>query len=198
MKCDDFRSIYNSIIIIIQWYFPVYLVICVLTAPAHAWIQGSDPVLMRSILLLVWWSWSDSDVDAGQEGGWDGTAGEEERWAGGWTAMVGSIGMVGVLSELRWGGCYNNNYYLVYVWWWCMVWWGVSAVSGSSGRDEIPCSLMKSHDMKSNVASGGSNERMLSDSKRQIPRITARESQENLLMKKSVWLAWGSNPWPLH
>lgn len=38
---------------------------------------------------------------------------------------------------------------------------------------------MKSHDMKSNVVPSGSNERLLSDSKKQIPRITARESQES-------------------
>ena len=56
----------------------------------------------------------------------------------------------GVLSELRWCGCYNNNYYLVLVGCGCMVWWGVSAVSGSSERYEIPCILMKSHDMRSN------------------------------------------------
>ena len=114
------------------------------------------------------------------------------RWRGaaGWwrTAVVGSTGMDGVLSELRWCGCYNNNYYLVLVGCGCMVWWGVSAVSGSSERYEIPCSLMKSHDMKSNVASGGSNERMLSDIKRQIPRITARESQESSIQNYTkIW-----------
>ena len=62
----------------------------------------------------------------------------------------------------------------------------MSAVSGSSERYEISCILMKSHDMKSNVALDGSNERMLSDSKRQIPRITARECQEYLTMIKKM------------
>ena len=103
--------------------------------------------------------------------------------------LGGSTGMADVLSE----GDGVGVIIIIIIWCWLgvgvMVWWGVSAVSGSSERYEIPCSLMKSHYMKSNVALDGSNGRMLSDSKRQIPRITARECRENWLMiKKNDWL----------
>ena len=68
----------------------------------------------------------------------------------------GSTGMVGCYQV--W--CYKK---IIIIWCWCMVWWGVSAVSGS-------------------------NERMLSDSKRQIPRITARESQESSIQNYTkIW-----------
>ena len=90
--------------------------------------------------------------------------------------LGGSTGMVGVLSVWDGVGVIKK---IIIIWCWLGVGVGVSAVSGSIGMDEIPCGLMKSHDMKSNVASGGSNGWMLSDSKRQIPRITARECQEN-------------------
>lgn len=57
--------------------------------------------------------------------------------------LGGSTGSGWVLSELRWCGCYKI---IIIIWCWLgvgvMVWWGVSAVSGSSGRDEIPWSLM--------------------------------------------------------
>ena len=53
--------------------------------------------------------------------------------------LGGSTGMADVLSELRWCRRYKI---IIIIWCWCMVWWGVSAISGYSERYEIPCSLM--------------------------------------------------------
>ena len=47
---------------------------------------------------------------------------------GGWIHWDGWV-----LSKLNWCGCYKI---IIIILCWCMVWWGVGAVSGSSGRDE--------------------------------------------------------------